>query len=158
MASPPSTRDALAPTLEGAGAVIVFIGAYAPWVVTVALLTPIHVRGVDTDFGRILPPIPLLGLGVLAWRWYTRRSRGAHLAFIALGVLTLALALFYANGVKHSLAQAQQSLSRSGGLPGAVTVRLDLGMYLTIIGATAMLAGGALGSAPEKTPRTPRAQ
>ena len=125
---------------------MILIGAYVPWVVTFALFTSVPVRGVDTEYGRILPLIPLLALGLLAWRWYVRPARWVHFTIIALGVFTIALAVVYVVTVQRNLSQAQQSLARLGQLlPGTVRVGFDIGIYLTLGGAAAMLAGGLLG-------------
>ncbi len=135
----------VAGVVEGAGAGLIFIGAYVPWVVTFVLVTTVSVRGVDTDYGRILTLIPLLALGLLAWRWYARRGRWVHVGIIALGILAIALALVYAVGVKRNLSRVQQSLARAGPmLPGNYRVGFDLGLYLTLAGGAAMVGGGAL--------------
>ncbi len=144
--SPPDERLSLPEFLQGAGAALVFIGAYVPWVVTTALITSVPVRGADTEYGRILALIPLAAAGLLAWRWYMGGSRSVHLAVAACGVVIVALGLIYATGVSRNLARTQQSLARSGlTLPGTVSVRFDVGFYLSLIGGAAMAAGGAMG-------------
>lgn len=132
--------------LEVAGAALVFIGAYVPWAVTTALLADVPVRGVDTDYGRVLPLLPLAALGLLAWSWYVRRAPWVHALVVALGAVLLVLALVYALQVKRNLTRAQESLFRSGQFPGTVDVRFDVGMYLTAAGAASLIAGGALGT------------
>ena len=145
---PPSTEAGLgiAGLLEGAGAALMFIGAYVPWVVSFALFVTVPVRGVQTTYGRILPIIPLFALGLLAWRWYVRRARWVHLPILLLGIATVTLALVYAVEVKRNLARTQQSLARSGQvLPGTVRVDFDVGIYLTVAAGSAMFIGGILG-------------
>ena len=116
------TSVSLPALMEGAGAGLIFIGAYIPWVVTFALLSSVPVRGVDTTYGRILPLVPLVALGLLAWRWYAGRARWVHLAIIALGMLIVIVTVAYAVGVKRNLARAQQAIARSGqALPGTVS-------------------------------------
>ncbi len=127
-------RD-VAGLVEGAGAGLIFIGAYVPWVMTFAVFTSLPVRGVDTDYGRIVPLIPLLGLGLVAWRWYKGRTWWVHLFIVALGAFTIVLALLYTVGVKRTSTLAQESLAGSRlALPGAVRVRFDVGLYLTVTG------------------------
>lgn len=154
---PQATRDtsiSLAGLLEGAGAVLIFIGAYVPWVVTFALFTGVPVRGVDTAHGRILPLIPLVAFALLAWRWYARRARWVHLGIIALGIGIVVLAMGYAVGVKRTLVRAQQSIARSGqALPGTVSVRFDVGIYLTAAGGAAMAIGGLVGISQDRPSR-----
>jgi len=137
----------LAALAEGAGAVLIFIGAYVPWVQTFALFTSVSVRGVKIDptYGRLLPLIPLVALGLLAWRWYVGRGRWVHLAILVLGILTLALTLMYGVNVKRDLMRAQQSLARAGQLPGTVRVDLDVGFYITLAGGAMLAVGGFLG-------------
>ncbi len=142
----PHRDKGIAGLVEGAAAALIFIGVYVPWVQTFALFTTVSVRGIDTPHGRILALIPLVALGLLAWRWYVRRARWTHLVVCALGVLVVVLALVYAAEVKRNLAQAQQSIARSGQLlPGSIRVGFDVGIYLTVVGGTAMVAGGLLG-------------
>ena len=140
--------------LEGAGAGLIFIGAYVPWVVTFALLTSVPVRGIDTTYGRILPLVPLVALGLLAWRWYVGRARWVHLAIIALGMSMVIGTVVYAVEVKRNLTRAQQSLARSGPqIPGTLNVRFDAGIYLTAAGGAAMLTGGLLGTRQDRPSR-----
>ncbi len=143
----------LANLVEGAGAGLSFIGAYVPWVVTFAFIATVPVRGVDTPYGRLLTLIPLLVFGLLAWGWYARRARWVHPIIIALGTVTIVLAVAYTVGVKRNLAQAQQSIGRSLGqvLPGTVTVRFDVGLYLAVAGGAAMVIGGFLGMSQDRT-------
>ena len=149
-----SKESETARLVEGAGAALMFIGAYVPWVVTFALFTSVPVRGVDTSYGRVLPLIPLFAVGLLAWRSYVRRARWVHLVIIVLGVLSITLATLYVIEVNRNLARAQQSLARSGQvLPGTVRVRFDVGIYLTGAGGAAMLIGGILGIRRERSPR-----
>ncbi len=131
----------------GAGAALIFIGAYVPWVQTFALFTSVSVRGVKIDptYGRLLPLIPLVALGLLAWRWYTKRGRWVHMTILVLGILTLALTLTYGVKVKRDLMRAQQSLARAGQLPGTVRVDLDVGFYITLAGGAMLAVGGLLG-------------
>ncbi len=143
----------VAGVVEGAGAGLIFIGAYAPWVVTFVLVTTVPVRGVDTEYGRILPLIPLVAFGLLALRWYARRGRWLHVGIIALGILAISLALVYAVGVKRNLSRVQQSLARAGPmLPGTFRVGFDLGLYLTLAGGAAMVGGGVLGLRKDQPP------
>lgn len=135
---------------EGAGAALTFIGAYSPWVVTFALFTSVPVRGVDVDYGRILPLIPLVALGLLAWRWYARRANWVHVVILALGIATLVFALGYAVQVRRNLAKATESIRRAGQVPGAINVRFDIGMYLSVAGSAAMIGGGILGVSGNK--------
>ncbi|MGQ0551402.1 MAG: hypothetical protein ACT4PY_17215 [Armatimonadota bacterium] len=137
--------------VEGAGAGLILIGAYVPWVVSFALFTSVAVRGVETTFGRALPLIPLAALGLLAWRWYARQARWVHLPIMALGIATMALTIAYAVQVNRNLTRTQQSLERSGQvLPGAVRVNFDVGIYLSAAGGAAMVIGGILGARQDR--------
>lgn len=149
----PSAFGGTGPLVEGAGAALIFIGAYVPWVVSFALFTSVPVRGIQTTYGRALPIISLVALGLLAWRWYVTRARWVHLAILALGVAAVTLALAYTVEVKRNLARTQQSLARSGQvLPGAVRVDFDVGIYLTVAGGVAMFIGGILGIRRDRPP------
>ena len=141
---------------EAAGAALVFIGAYVPWVMTVAFVATVSVRGVDTDYARVLPILPLLALGLLAWRWYVRRARWIHLVVAVLGVAAIVMAGRFVVMTQRGAAHAQQSLTQSVGplLPGTVAVRFDIGIYLTVAGGAAMIVGGILGARQDR--RAPR--
>ncbi len=142
----PRDGRGIAGLVEGAGAGLILIGAYVPWVVSFALFTSVPVRGVETTYGRVLPLIPLVALGLLAWRWYARRARWVHLPILALGIGTVALTIVYAVEVRRNLVRTQESLTRSGQVfPGSVRVDLDVGLYLTAVGGAAMMIGGVLG-------------
>lgn len=142
------TRDLdIAGLTESAGAVLLFIGAYVPWVITFALVATVSVRGVDTDYGRTLPLLPLFALGLLAWRWYIRRACWVHPVVAVLGMAAIALATWFVVQTNQGAANAQEFLTRSVGstLPGTVGVRFDVGIYLTVTGGAAMIAGGVIG-------------
>ncbi len=147
----PEKASGIAALAEGAGAVLIFIGAYVPWVQTFAVFTSVTVRGVKIDptYGRLLPLIPLVTLGLLAWRWYTKRGWRVHTAILVLGILTLTLTLMYGVKVKRDLVRAQQSLARAGQLPGTVRVDLDVGFYITLTGGAMLAVGGFLGRRQE---------
>lgn len=149
-AETPRDKGSVSLLAEGAGAALIFIGAYSPWVVTFALFTSVPVRGVDVDWGQILPLIPLAALGLLAWRWYARHATWVHAAILALGIVTLVFALAYAVHVKRNLTKATESLRRAGQFPGAIDVRFDIGMYLSVAGSAAMIGGGILGISGNK--------
>ncbi len=151
--APVNTTRGVAALVEGAGAVLVFIGAYVPWAVTSALITVVPVRGIDTHYGRVLPLIPLVALGLLAWRWYVRRARWAHAIILGLGILAVALTVAYVVGVKRDLARVEQSVTRSLGqaFPGTIHVQFDAGIYLTVAGGVAMFVGGLIGSAEDRS-------
>lgn len=132
--------------VEAIGAGGLLIAAYTPWVVTSALFMTVPVRGVDTSYGRMLVLVPLTAFGLLAWRWYARRARWVHVAIAVLGLITGALVATYAVQVKENVARAQQSLTRSGqAFPGTVQVTFDMGSYLAVASALALLVGGILG-------------
>ncbi len=77
-----------------------------------------------------------------------------HLAIIALGICIVVLAMVYAVGVKRNLARAQQSIARSGqALPATVSVRFDVGFYLTAAGGAAMAIGGLVGIRQDRLSR-----
>jgi hypothetical protein len=153
---PPQTgRADVTGLAEAAGAALVFIGAYVPWVMTFAFVATVSVRGVDTDYGRALPLLPLLALGMLAWRWYVRRARWVHLAVVVLGMAAIVLAVGFVITTKRGAANVQESLTRSVGptLPGTVDVRFDAGIYLTVAGGAAMIVGGILGAGQDRPAR-----
>ncbi len=141
----------LGPLVEGVGAGLIFIGAYIPWVLTFALFTTVAVRGVDTPYGRVLPLIPLMVLGLLAWRWYARRAWWVHLTIVALGIFTIVLLMMYVAEVRRNLLQAQESMNRPGQvLPGTVSIRFDVGIYLVVAGGAVMIIGGFLGMSQDR--------
>lgn len=135
----------LSPLIEGTGAGLIFISAYVPWVTTLALVSSIPVRGIDTDYGRVVVLIPLVVVTLLAWRWYTRDARWVHAAIAAVGIFLIALTVAYAVQVQRNLEGARESIARAGQFPGTVDVRLDIGMYLAGTGSVAMIGGGLLG-------------
>lgn len=150
----PRASGGIAGLVEGAGAGLILIGAYVPWVVSFAFFTSVPVRGVETTYGRFLPLIPLLAFALLAWRWYARRARWVHLPIVVLGIATGVLTIVYAVEVNRNLARTQQSLARSGQvLPGAVRVNFDVGIYLTAAGGAAMVVGGILGAGSRRPAR-----
>ena len=142
--SPPG-ESGRASLLAAAGAILVFIGGYVPWVVTTALFSDLPVRGVETPWGRRLLLLPLAALGLLAWQWYVRRARWVHAVILVLGAMIVGVALAYAVQVRGNLARARESLAASGQLPGAVNVRFDVGLYLTVVGGAALILGGGVG-------------
>lgn len=150
--APVNTTRGAATLVEGAGAVLIFIGAYVPWVVTTALITLVPVRGIDTHYGRFLPLISLVALGLLAWRWYVRRARWVHAIILGLGILAVALMVTYVVGVKRDLARVEQSIARSLGqaFPGTIQVKFDAGIYLTAAGGAAMFVGSLIGTAEDR--------
>jgi len=153
--SPHTWGSDVAGLAEAAGALLVFVGAYVPWVMTFAFVATVSVRGVDTDYGRVLPLLPLLALGMLAWRWYVRKARWVHLAVTVLGMAAIVIAVAFVVTTKRGAANAREPLARSGGstLPGTVDVRFDVGIYLTVASGTTLIAGGILGAGQDLTKR-----
>lgn len=135
----------LSTLIEGAGAGLIFISAYVPWVTTLALVASVPVRGIDTDYGRIVVLIPLAVYALMAWRWYARDARWVHAAIAALGILLIALTVGYAVRVQRNLERARESIAREGQIPGAVDLRFDIGMYLAGSGCVALTGGGLFG-------------
>ena len=154
----PSAFGGLGALVEGTGAILVFVGAYAPWAGTFFLFASTLERGVDatclmTSCRHVLPLVPLVTLGLLAWGWYIGRTKWVHLVILILGVLTLALSANYVVTLKRNVLRAEQSLARAGQLPGTVRVVLDVGFYLTVAGGVAMVAGGLLGRRQDRPSR-----
>lgn len=89
----PGRTSNLPALLEGGGAALIFIGAFVPWVVTVALVASVPVRGVKRPLGVFSLSSHLRRSGLLAWRWYTPRARWVHLVIALLGASAIALTL-----------------------------------------------------------------
>ncbi len=59
----------VAVALELAGAGLILVAAFVPWVRSHAFFLLIPVRGVETDYGRVFPFLALGVFALLAYQW-----------------------------------------------------------------------------------------
>jgi hypothetical protein len=136
--------------LESAGAGLILVGAFVPWVRSHALFLTIPVNGVQTDYGRIFPFIALSILALLAYQWSYGWRRWAPGAVLLLAIAAIVLAVLYGVQIKHRVGRISESaqhqletpLVLSGGR--AFSVEFDTGYYLTLVGAGGVIVGTVL--------------
>ncbi len=144
--SPPQ----LAVALQLAGAGLILIGAFVPWVRSQAFFLVIPVRGVETDYGRILPFLALGVYAVLAYQWSYGWRRWPAWIVLCIGVSAVAVGLFYSVQVRHRVSRLEVETKNQPGVPlvigggPAFSVAFDVGFYLSLLGGLG-LVGGAIG-------------
>jgi hypothetical protein len=138
-------------SLQLAGAGLILLSAFIPWVRSHALFLTIPVNGVATDYGRLFPGVALAVFVLLAYQWSFGRRRLAHGLILLLGVVALTVAVLYAvqvtQRVNRIAKSAQEQLGSSLTLSGDSPFRLefDIGYYLTLLGACGLVAGSVMG-------------
>jgi hypothetical protein len=114
------------------------------------------VRGTETDYGRLFLFIALIVDALLAYQWSFRWHRWMHVVVLNLGVLALSVAILYGVQVTQRVsridtaARQQQTAPLVLGGGRIFSVEFDVGYYLTLLGAGALVAGAI---AELRTPR-----
>lgn len=141
----PSSQVGVAFQVAGAG--LILIAAFVPWVRSHALFLAIPVSGIKTDYGRIFPFLALAAFGLLAYQWSFGWRKWAPGIVFLLAIVALVVAILYGVQVKERVGRINQSSeNKSAGpfvLPGGslFNVDLDVGYYLTLLGAGCLGAG-----------------
>ncbi len=147
----PSPVPHVAASFQLAGAGLILIGAFIPWVQSHALFLTVPVRGAETDYGRLFPAIALVVLALLAYQWSFGWFRWAHGVMLLLGVVALAVAVVYAVQVTQRVDRIAKSAQEQLGSPLTLSgespfrVEFDIGYYLTLLGACGLVAGAVMG-------------
>ncbi len=146
----PRTAVSLAVALQLAGAGLILISAFVPWVRSHALFLTVPVRGAETDYGQLFPAIALAVFILLAYQWSFRWHRWMHAVVLSLGILALAVAVVYAVQVTQRVGRIDTAAHQQQGAPlvlgggRAFSVEFDVGYYLTLLGTGALIAGGII--------------
>lgn len=141
----------MAVALQLAGAGLILIGAFAPWIRSHALFLTIPVRGAETDYGRLFPAIALAVLAILASQWSLGWRKWAHGLVLLLGVVALAVAGLYGVQVTQRVHRVAEVNRNQPGAPfvvpgrSAFSFEFDVGYYVTLLGAGGLLAGAIIG-------------
>jgi len=146
----PGSQAAALVQLAGAG--LMLLGAFIPWIQSHALFMTIPIRGAETDYGRLFPAIALVALAVVAYHWSLRWRKWAHGLILLLGLVAVIVAVVYGVQVTqrvHRVAEANRDrpdapLVLGGGRP-AFSVEFDVGYYVTLVGAGGLIAGAIMG-------------
>jgi len=145
-ASRPSPPQ-LAVTLQLAGAGLILIGAFVPWVRSQAFFLVISVRGVETDYGQILPFLALGVCALLAYQWSYGWRRWPANIVLAIGVVTVAVGVFYGVQVQRSAIRLNVETKNQPEAPIVIgggqlfNVSFDVGYYLSLLGGLALVVG-----------------
>ena len=138
-------------SLQLAGAGLILIGAFTPWIQSHALFLTIPVRGSETDYGRLFPAIALAVFAILAYQWSFGWRRWAHYVILLLGGIVITVAVLYGVQVTQRVHRIAESTRDQPGAPlilsgqAAFSVEFDIGYYVTLIGGGGLLAGGVIG-------------
>ena len=137
--------------LQLAGAGLTLIGAFVPWVRSHALFLTVPVRGAETDYGLLFPGVALVVAALLAYQWTFRWHRWMDAAVLGLGIVALAVALLYGVQVTQRVSRIDAAAHRQPATPQVLgggsmfSVEFDVGYYLTLLGAGALIAGSFAG-------------
>src|SRR5262249_24895302 len=99
----------VAVSLQLAGAGLMLISAFIPWVRSHALFLSVPVNGVGTDYGRLFPGIAFALFALLASQWSFGWRRWAHGIILSLGMIALAVAVVYAVQVTQHVSRIAKS-------------------------------------------------
>ncbi len=138
----------MAVALQLAGAGLILIGAFTPWVRTHVFFLAIPVNGIDTDYGRLFPFLALAVCGILAYQWSFGWRRWLAGPVLFLGMVAIAVAIVYGVQIKGRAGKADEAAKKQSQAPfvtlggTALSVDLDVGYFLTLLGAGSLLAGG----------------
>jgi len=132
---------------QSAGAGLILIAAFVPWVRSHAFFLQIPVRGVETDYGRVFPFLALGVFAVLAYQWsYGWQRWGAGLVLL-IGAVSLAVAIVYGVQVKQRAIKANEATKKQPEQPLVLgggtmfSVDFDVGFYLTLLGGGGVIGG-----------------
>ncbi len=141
----PPSEAAVAVQLAGAG--LVLISAFVPWVRSQVFFLVIPVRGVETDYGRILPFLALGVCALLAYQWSYGWRRWPASIVLAIGVVTVAVGVFYGVQVQRSASRLNVETKNQPEAPLVIgggplfNVAFDVGYYLSLLGGVGLIAG-----------------
>ncbi len=136
--------------LEFAGAGLILVGAFVPWVRSHAFFLTIPVNGVQTDYGRMFPFVALSVFGLLAYQWSFGWRRWVPGAALLLAIAAIVFVVLYGVQVKDRVGRISESVQQQPGGPlvlsggRAFSVEFDVGYYLTLLGAGTVVVGAAL--------------
>ncbi len=145
------TLSPVAVSFQLAGAGLILISAFIPWIRSHALLLTIPVRGAETDYGRLFPGIALAVAALLAYQWSFRWHRWMHGVILGLGILALAVAVVYGMQVTHRVGRIEGAARQQPAAPlvlgggSLFSVEFDVGYYLTLLGGGALIVGSIAG-------------
>jgi hypothetical protein len=134
-----------------AGAGLMLLGAFIPWIQSHALFMTIPIRGAETDYGRLFPAIALVVLAVVAHHWSSGWREWAHGLILLLGLIAVIVAVLYGVQVTqrvHRVAEANRDRPDAPLILGArpaFSVEFDVGYYVTLVGAGGLIAGAIMG-------------
>lgn len=141
----------VAVSFQLAGAGLILIGAFIPWVQSHALFLTVPVRGAETDYGRIFPGIALAVFAILAIQWSFGWRKWAHGVILLLGVVAITIAVLYGVQVTQRVHRIAETTPSQPAAPlvlsgqAMFSVEFDIGYYATLIGAGSLLAGAVIG-------------
>ena len=152
MTAKPQPVPHLVVLLQLAGAGLILIGVFLPWIQSHALFLTVPVRGAETDYGRLFPTIALAVFAILAYEWSLGWRKLAHVVILLLGVVAMTAALLYGVQVAQRVHRVAESTHDQPGAPPLVlpgrapfSVEFDIGYYTTLLGAGCLLAGAVIG-------------
>lgn len=113
-----------------AGAVLVIIGAFLPWVSVASVFGNLGVNGIDGD-GKITAGLAALG-GLLLWLGWTNRSRVSVIVTIVAAALAGLVTLYDWSNVSDKVSDLNNG--------DAVRASIGIGLYATGIGIVMLFA------------------
>ncbi len=145
---PPPSYLAVALQLAGAG--LILVGTFTPWVRTHVFFLAIPVNGIKTDYGRLFPFLALAVCAILASQWSFGWRKWLAGPVLIIGVVAIAVAVVYGVQVKGRAGRADEAARKQSQAPlvvlggTAVSVDLDVGYFLTLLGAVSLLVGSTV--------------
>ncbi len=138
-------------SLQLAGAGLILIGAFVPWIQSHALFLTVPVRGIETDYGRLFPAVALVVLAILAYQWSLGWRKWAHGLILLLGLVAMIVSVVYGVQVEQRVHRVAEANRDKPGAPlvlsgrAAFSMEFDVGYYATLLGAGSLI-GGAVSS------------
>ena len=137
MSAEPRPVPHVAVSFQLAGAGLILIGVFIPWIQSHALFLTVPVRGAETDYGRLFPTIALAVCAILAYEWSLGWRKWAHVVILLLGVATMTAALLYGVQVAQRVHRIAESTRDQPGAPlvlsgrATFSMEFDIGYYTT---------------------------
>ncbi len=134
-----------------AGAGLILIGVFVPWVQSHALFLTVPVRGSETDYGRLFPTIALAVFAILAYEWSLGWRKWAHVVILLFGAVAMATAVLYGVQLVQRVHRIAETTPNQPGVPlvlsgrAMFSVEFDIGYYVTLMGAGGLLGGAVMG-------------
>lgn len=151
MTAKPRPAPHLVVLLQLAGAGLILIGVFLPWIQSHALFLTVPVRGSETDYGRLFPAIALAVFAILAYEWSLGWRKWAHGVILLLGLVAVAVAVLYGVQVTQRVHRIAETTPSQPAAPlvlsgqAMFSVEFDIGYYTTLIGGSSMLVGAVMG-------------